>query len=39
MTYRAVVNPLTLCATLLDVNFGKDSIYKIILGFILYFDK
>lgn len=39
MTYGSVVNPLTQYATLLDSNPEKETIYKIILVFIVYFDR
>lgn len=37
MTYRFAVNARNNCAMLLDNNFGKETIHKIILDFI-YFD-
>lgn len=39
VTYRSVVNPLTDGAKLLDNNFGNETIYKITLVFVVYFDK
>lgn len=39
MTYRFVVNPLTHCAMPLGDNFKKETIYKMTLDFIVYFDK
>lgn len=39
MTYRFVVNPLTHCTMLLGDNFGKETIDKITLDFIVYVDK
>lgn len=38
-TCKSVGNPLTQCATLLEDNFGKETIYKIIHDFIVYFDN
>lgn len=37
MTYRFAVNARNNCTVLLDNNFGKETIHKIILDFI-YFD-
>lgn len=34
MTNKFVLNHLTYCATMLDDNFGKETIYKIKLDFI-----
>lgn len=39
MTYRFVVDPVTQFATLLGDTFGKETISKITLDFIVYFDK
>lgn len=39
MTCRFVVNSPNHCTTPLDNNFGREAIYKIILGCIVSFDK
>lgn len=39
VTYRSVVNPLTDGTKLLENNFGNETIYKITLVFVVYFDK
>lgn len=39
MTYMFIEKPLTHCATLIGDNFGKETINKITLDFIAYFDK
>lgn len=39
ITNRFVVNALTHCAALLGNNFEKESIYKIVLDFIVYFGR
>lgn len=39
MTNRFVVNALTHCTALLGNNFEKESIYKIVLDFIVYFGR
>lgn len=39
ITYRFIVNAQTNCATLLDNNFMKEKIFKIILDFFVYFDR
>lgn len=39
MTYRFVVFAPIHYALLLDNNFRKETIYKILLIFIVYFDK
>lgn len=38
LTYRFVVNALTLCSTLLGNNFVKEKVYKNMLDFIVYFN-
>lgn len=39
MTKKFVLNHLTYCATMLGDNFGKETVYKIKLDFIVYFDR
>lgn len=39
ITYMFVVNALTHCAMRLGINIGKDRICKIVLYFIVYFDR
>lgn len=39
MTDRFVVNPLTHCAALFADKTVKETIYKIFLNFMVYFDK
>lgn len=39
MTYIFEANPLTLCATLLVFYCGRETAYKIILVFTVYFDE
>lgn len=39
LTYRPVVDPLIHCATLLNDNFGKETIHTIMLDFIVDFDR
>lgn len=39
MTYRFVADAQTHCARLLGHNIGVKQFYKIILDFIIYFDR
>ena len=39
MTYRFIVNPLTHCTTLFGNKFGKQKVLKIMLQFMVDFDR